>query len=483
MKNKSKINILIVEDTESLAVVYKGYLAKQGYTVNIASTGQQAMAELAIKVPDIVLLDLQLPDMHGTDILKEIAEQQLQTAIIVITAHGSVDIAVETMRLGAADFLTKPFDANRLTITIKNVLEQQKLHRIVETYQEYFARDHFHSFIGSSLNMQSVYRIIESAAPSKASVFIIGESGTGKELCAEALHKESNRKKNAFIPLNCAAIPKDLMESEIFGHTKGAFTGAAKDRDGAATQAQNGTLFLDEICEMDLELQGKLLRFIQTGSFQKVGSSKLEEGDIRFVSATNRDPLEEVKAGRFREDLYYRLHVIPIELPPLRERDDDVIKIARKFLSSYNKEEGKSFTSFAFATEQVLLEYDWPGNIRQLQNVIRNIVVLNQGNIVTPEMLPPPLNTIQTPPPEACITLTHTEQETEQETEQAVTKRTPLITNSLQPPTIIPLWRVEQKVINEAIAICDGNIPQAAARLEVSPSTIYRKKQSWEENQ
>ncbi len=466
MKNNSKIHILIVEDNESLSIVYRSYLEKQDYSVYVVDTGEDALDYLSSNIPDVVLLDLQLPDMHGTDILKEISEQQLPCEVVIITAHGSLDLAVETMRLGATDFLTKPFDANRLIVTVENVLKHKRLNQMVETYQENFSREHFHGFIGASLSMQSVYRMIESSAKSKASVFIIGESGTGKELCAEALHKESNRKKNAFIPLNCAAIPKDLMESEIFGHAKGAFTGAVKDREGAASQARNGTLFLDEICEMDLELQSKLLRFIQTGTFQKVGSSKIEEGDIRFVSATNRDPLEEVKAGRFREDLYYRLHVIPIELPPLRERDNDVIKIAREFLSSYSQEEGKSFTSFSLEAEQMILEYDWPGNIRQLQNVIRNIVVLNQANIVTPEMLPPPLNKIKIQPIN----------------NYSIVSEVPGKTSTQQSNEIIPLWKVEQKVINEAIVLCDGNIPQAAARLEVSPSTIYRKKQSWEDS-
>lgn len=466
MKKNTNTNILIVEDNESLSIVYRGYLEKQGYIVNVMDTGQSALEYISNSIPDVVLLDLQLPDMHGTDVLKEIFAQQLPCEVIIITAHGSMDLAVETMRLGATDFLTKPFDASRLIVTVENVLEHKKLNQIVETYQENFGREHFHRFIGASLSMQSVYRMIESSAQSKASVFIIGESGTGKELCAEALHKESTRKNNAFVPLNCAAIPKDLMESEIFGHTKGAFTGAVKEREGAAGQARGGTLFLDEICEMDLELQSKLLRFIQTGTFQKVGSSKIEEVDIRFVSATNRDPLEEVKAGRFREDLYYRLHVIPIELPPLRERDDDVIKIAKVFLLNYSQEEGKSFTSFAYETEQIILDYEWPGNIRQLQNVIRNIVVLNQGNIVTSDMLPPPLNNIKI----------------QTVRDSSISSKTIIESSVQQNNEIIPLWQVEQKVINEAIAICDGNIPQAAAKLELSPSTIYRKKQSWENN-
>jgi len=472
MNKHKEIDVLLVEDSESLSIVYQGYLLKQGYQTTPVGTGQEALDAIAKKTPDIILLDLQLPDIPGINILKQVVEEQLPTAVIVITAHGSVDIAVETMHLGAADFLTKPFDAGRLIVTIENVLEKQQLNQIVETYKETFSRENFHSFIGSSLSMQAVYRVIESAAPSKASVFITGESGTGKELCAESIHKESSRINNPFIPLNCAAIPKDLMESEVFGHAKGAFTGAHNEREGAASLANHGTLFLDEICEMDLDLQSKLLRFIQTGTYQKVGSSKLQESDIRFVCATNRDPLEEVKAGRFREDLYYRLHVIPIELPSLKMRDDDVIIIARKFLSTYSKEEGKEFVSFSAEVEQVLLNYEWPGNIRQLQNVTRNIVVLNKGKVVTIDMLPPPLNGM----PGQAI-----------ESKKVVSSPVLATTNTIQTENsnnhnqIVPLWQVEKRVVNDAIAACDGNIPQAAAKLEVSPSTIYRKKQSWGE--
>ncbi|MFK5895243.1 MAG: sigma-54 dependent transcriptional regulator, partial [Pseudomonadota bacterium] len=389
MHNK---NILLVEDDESLSIVYRGYLSKLGYNIQSVGTGQHAFESIAQTVPDLILLDIELPDISGIEILRKIKEQPLQIPVIIITAHGSVDIAVKTMHLGAADFLTKPFNANRLLVTVRNVLEQQKLTHIVENYEENFCRGKFHQFIGASLSMQSVYRIIESAASSKASIFITGESGTGKELCADALHKESNRSKENFVPLNCAAIPKDLMESEIFGHTKGAFTGAQKDREGAAFIANNGTLFLDEVCEMDLELQSKLLRFIQTGTYQKVGSSKIQQSNIRFISATNRDPLEEVKLGNFREDLYYRLHVIPIELPSLKERDGDILILARHFLLSYSKEEEKPFKAFSHDVEQILSSYFWPGNIRQLQNIIRNIVVLNKGKVVTNAMLPPPLN-------------------------------------------------------------------------------------------
>lgn len=413
----------------------------------------------------MVLLDLELPDMSGMDILQQITEQQLPCSVVVITAHGSVDVAVEAMRLGAFDFLTKPFDGKRLCATVRNAFKHQQLSSLVAQYRENFERSSFAGFIGASMPMQAVYRIIESAAPSKATVFITGESGTGKEVCAEAIHQCSPRREQPFIALNCAAIPHDLMESEIFGHVKGSFTGAQGDRKGAASLADGGTLFLDEICEMDLDLQSKLLRFIQTGTLQRVGSGKLETVDVRFVCATNRDPLVEVKAGRFREDLYYRLHVIPLSLPPLRERGEDILLLARNLLQSYAKEESKRFKDFDAEAARVLLDYPWPGNVRELQNVVRNIVVLNDRELVSPDILPPPLNGSRGALPLAVSA------------PAPVGSTEPVMSNA----PIRPLWLVEKETIEQAIASCDGNIPKAAALLEISPSTIYRKKQSWEE--
>ncbi|MNX09338.1 Luminescence regulatory protein LuxO [compost metagenome] len=462
---ESKPRVLLVEDTRSLAVVYEQYLVQDGYEVLLADCGQQALAQLLASPPPVVLLDLELPDMSGMAILQQITEQQLPCSVVVITAHGSVDVAVEAMRCGAFDFLTKPFDGKRLCATARNAFKHQQLSSLVAQYRENFERSSFAGFIGASMAMQAVYRIIESAAPSKATVFITGESGTGKEVCAEAIHQCSPRRDQPFIALNCAAIPHDLMESEIFGHVKGSFTGAQGDRKGAASLADGGTLFLDEICEMDLDLQSKLLRFIQTGTLQRVGSGKVESVDVRFVCATNRDPLVEVKAGRFREDLYYRLHVIPLSLPPLRERGEDILLLARDLLLRYAKEEHKRFRDFDADAVRVLLDYPWPGNVRELQNVVRNIVVLNDRELVSKEILPPPLNggrALVVPAP---------------------AEATPEILAEPMsiPLPVRPLWLVEKEAIEQAIASCDGNIPKAAALLEISPSTIYRKKQGWEE--
>ncbi|WP_029010934.1 sigma-54-dependent transcriptional regulator [Azospirillum halopraeferens] len=462
--------VLLVEDTPSLARVYAEYLRKDGHRVVSVDTGAAALAALADGAPRIVLLDLQLPDMHGMDVLKHVETQGLPCAVVIITAHGSVNVAVEAMRHGAYDFLVKPFSADRLAITVRNALERLRLSQIVDTWQGDLARARFHGFIGSSLAMQAVYRIIDSAASSRATVFITGESGTGKEVCAEAIHRQSPRRDRPFVAINCGAIPKDLMESEIFGHTKGSFTGAVADREGAAGRADGGTLFLDEICELEANLQTKLLRFIQTGTFMPVGGTRLEKVDLRIICATNRDPLREVEEGRFREDLYYRLHVIPIHLPPLREREDDVSDIARNFLLEYGREEGKGFVRFDPRAEAVLRAYHWPGNVRQLQNVVRNIVVLHDGDTVTPAMLPPPLAVPAGAPPAAATAAPPVA--------GGATPAAPPATSSRH--RIRPLWEVEKDVIEEAIAACDGNIPRAAALLEISASTIYRKRLAWQ---
>ena len=457
---------LLVEDSPSLARVYVEYLRDEPYQVMLAETGAEALALLERLRPQVCLLDVKLPDMDGMAILRRIREARLNCAVVVITAHASVNMAVEAMRGGADDFLVKPFSAERLVYTTRNALERQRLARIVERYEEDIVRNAYAGFIGSSLAMQAVYRIIDSAAQSKATVFITGDSGTGKELCAEAIHHRSPRKGGPLVAINCAAIPRELIESEIFGHVRGAFTGAVEEREGAATRANGGTLFLDEICEMDVNLQSKLLRFVQTGTFNKVGGTRLERVDVRFICATNQDPLQAVEEGRFREDLYYRLHVIPIHLPRLAERGQDVVEIAQHFLQRIASEEGKSFRRLAPGTEAIFMAYDWPGNVRQLENVIRNIVVLHDGIEVGPDMLPPPLphTTVrQRPTPPA------------PRPAAPVAASGPAIDES----EIRPLWQVEREAIEQAIAACGGNIPKAAALLDISASTIYRKRLNW----
>lgn len=468
--------VLVVEDQAPLARVYVEYLTKAGHHASSVATGADAIEAVRSYLPDLMLLDLHLPDMSGLEVLARIREEQIPTATIVITANGSIGTAVEAMQAGAYDFVVKPFTADRLAATIRNSLERCRLERFVETIRREDSGQ-FHSFVGSSPAMQAVYRTIGSVAASKATVFITGESGTGKEVCAEALHRASPRRKKPFVAINCAAIPKELIESEIFGHVKGAFTGASADRDGAATQADGGTLFLDELCEMDTSLQTKLLRFLQTNSFQRVGGTKPESVDIRIVCATNRDPFREVADGRFREDLFYRLHVIPIQLPPLRDRDGDVVEIAIKLLRDYAAEEGKAFCDFDAAAEACLRSCLWPGNVRQLQNVIRHIVVLHEGTTVTADMLPATVRN-------ASMHLSSLSTQSRRYfgfTDKQLTGGGSTTVAAVDDEPVMPLWLLERDMIERAIRRCDGNIPRAAALLEVAPSTIYRKRQSWME--
>ncbi|EHG1328284.1 sigma-54-dependent transcriptional regulator [Vibrio vulnificus] len=491
-----RAKVLLVEDSTSLAILYKQYVKDEPYDIFHVETGRDAIQFIERNTPQLVILDLKLPDMSGEDVLDWINQNDVPTAVIIATAHGSVDIAVSLMNKGAEDFLEKPIKADRLKTSIAVHLKRAKLEHLVENIQSRFDRPRYHGFIGACLPMQAVYKTIDSVAPTTASVFINGESGTGKEVCAEAIHKQSLRKDLPFIAINCGAIPRDLMESEIFGHLKGAFTGATTDRKGAAMLANGGTLFLDELCEMELEMQKKLLRFLQTGTFTPLGGSKEIKVDVRIICATNRDPLKEVEEGRFREDLYYRVHVVPIEMPPLRERGNDIVELANHFLKTYAKEDGKKFNSISKEAQSILKKYNWPGNVRQLQNIIRNIVVLNDDNQLNMEHLPAQLTTKpqtvkepakhSTPPQpvQAVIqemrngheALNHHSLETQ------TSKANPLAHNAFHHSdgSIRPMWQIEREAIQNAIAFCDGNVISAAVMLELSPSTVYRKKQAWE---
>ncbi|WP_274061859.1 sigma-54-dependent transcriptional regulator [Vibrio parahaemolyticus] len=501
--------VLLVEDSTSLAILYKQYVKDEPYDIFHVETGRDAIQFIERSKPQLIILDLKLPDMSGEDVLDWINQNDIPTSVIIATAHGSVDLAVNLIQKGAEDFLEKPINADRLKTSVALHLKRAKLEDLVENIQSTFDRHNYHGFIGASLPMQAVYKTIDAVAPTSASVFIVGESGTGKEVCAEAVHRQSDRRDKPFIAINCGAIPRDLMESEIFGHVKGAFTGATTDRKGAATLAHGGTLFLDELCEMELEMQKKLLRFLQTGTYTPLGGTKEMKVDVRIICATNRDPLTEVEEGRFREDLYYRVHVVPIDMPPLRERGSDIVTLAKHFLTTYAKEDKKKFSNIDTEAQHVIKHYEWPGNVRQLQNIIRNIVVLNNDEKVTVAHLPAQLTqkktqartvtpvhvessspssnlnghnapAMQTPPIEPVQPV---QEVPAQQTQPTVGVETP--SHSLSPyfnadGSIRPMWQVEREAIQNAIAYCDGNVLNAAVMLELSPSTVYRKKQAWE---
>jgi len=448
--------VLLVEDTPTQAEIAKAMLRDFGHEMRHAETGAEGLAMAQEWQPDAILVDLVLPDFSGMELMRRLRAAGNSAACIVLTAHGSVNTAVEAMREGAMDFLLKPYAAARLRVTLDNALEKRSLRQALASAERVLGREAFGGFVGASPAMQAVYRTLESVAASKATVFITGESGTGKEVAAETLHQASPRKGKPFIALNCGAIPRDLLESEIFGHVKGAFTGATENRLGAARSADRGTLFLDEIGEMPMDMQVKLLRFVQTGMVTPVGGTRAEAVDVRLVCATNRDILAEVQAGRFREDLYYRLYVVPVALPPLRARGEDVLLIARHFLALFAREEGKEFQGFDAAAEAAIRAYPWPGNVRQLQNVLRNAVVLHGGPLITRDMLP------------------------------ALLLHGAMPTAQAQPPSVNPqslpvepLALSERRLILAALEHTGQDVPRAAALLEVNPSTIYRKLSVW----
>jgi two-component system, repressor protein LuxO len=457
--------ILLVEDMLPLTTVYLQYLRAIGLPVIAVDTGTKCLAEFVKCPPKVLILDLGLPDSEGLGILTRIRAEHPETSVIVITGNASLGTAIEAMRMGAFDYVVKPLNAERLCTTVRNALARAAPKQEISPLKAGQLRDTFYGFYGASAPMQLVYRMIESAAPSQATVFITGESGTGKELCASAIHNASDRAKKTFVPINCAAIPHGLMESEIFGHVKGAFSGATSDRVGAAMEADGGTLFLDEICEMEFDLQAKLLRLIQTGSYQRVGSSKTEHANLRVVCATNRDPKTEVAEGRFREDLYYRLHVIPMQLPPLRDRGDDIMLIANRMLARFSKEENKEFMAFSAEAEEKITNYNWPGNIRELQNALRNAVVLNHGKIVEKTMLP---TWIENNQPKFQLPVRPAA------SDNIAFKSNETFSNPRA--QLLPLWQIERDAIMNALRICDGNVTRAAAYLEIGASTLYRKK-------
>lgn len=468
--------VLIVEDSASLALGYAAQLEDAGHEVSLCETLAEARRSLAAEKFDAVLLDLQLPDGDGLTLFDALPGSKGNPAVIVVTADGSLNRAIKAMRLGAYDFLVKPVSGTRLLSTVGNAAEQNGSAAELGATPSQTTEDvdGFHGFIGKSSAMKAVFRTIESVADSKATVFVTGESGTGKEVTAEAIHSASKRRSGPFVAINCGAIPENLLESELFGHVKGAFTGAVENRIGAAKAADGGTLFLDEICEMDLKLQVKLLRFLQTGMIQRVGSSAAEPVNVRIVCATNRNPEREVAEGRFREDLYYRLNVIPIELPALRERGEDIALIAGSLAERIAAEEGKSISGFSKASEAYLQQHDWPGNVRELQNALRRAIITGSGSKVE---LSGALRSSPRPVPSAAMG-------GEAGSSNVGAAPQPAEANAPQHAPIadfsgMTLDQVERLAIEQAIARSSGNIVQAARGLGVSPSTIYRKLERW----
>jgi DNA-binding NtrC family response regulator len=382
-------SILIADDEAQNRDYLSEILSEEDYTVATAADGKEALAKLSQDHFHVVLTDLQMPEIDGLGVIRHLIENRLNCIGIIYTGYGSVKTAVDAMKLGAFDYITKPFKADEIKVVIRKALDHLALQE-ENSYlkQQLKARYKFENIIGTSENMQKVFGLIDKVAATDSTVLVLGESGTGKELVARALHYNSPRSQNAFVPVNCGAIPEELLESELFGHEKGAFTGAFRARIGRFELANGGSIFLDEVSEMSPNLQVKLLRVVQEREFERVGGVKSVKTDVRIIAATNRNLEEEVEQGRFREDLYYRLNVIPINLPPLRERRDDIPLLVKHFLAKYGTDRNPSLTGFGKKAMNLLMQYRWPGNVRELENLVERMVVLCEGTEVEPGDLP-----------------------------------------------------------------------------------------------
>jgi DNA-binding NtrC family response regulator len=392
--------VLIAEDDAAQRLGLQQLLKSWGYNVDVASDGQEALNKISESRPAIVLSDMVMPNLDGLELLRAIKQNnETDTTLVLLTAQGSVETAVEAIKQGAYDYLTKPIDPQRLRIVLDQISSRNDTLREVRVLRRQLQdRGTFGRMIGNSLEMRKIYHVIEQAAPTPASVLIHGESGTGKELVAQTIHQLSPRVHQPFVPLNCAAIPDTLLESELFGHEKGAFTGAINRRAGAFELAHKGTLFLDEISEMTPITQAKLLRVLQERNFRPLGGNREQSVDIRVIAATNVDPPEAVRQGKLREDLYYRLNVFSIELPPLRDRKDDVPLLAQAFIKEFNERSGKSIAGVSDAAMSQLERYHWPGNVRELRNVMERSQIVAKGPFIEVADLP---GLASAPPPAA----------------------------------------------------------------------------------
>jgi len=441
-----KANILIVDDEKDICMALNILLSKEGHSVKEAYNGEQALERIKKENFDIVMTDIKMDKMDGFAVLKEAQKYSPETSVIMMTAFASVGSAVEAMRSGASDYITKPFINDEIRLTISRILQSRQLQMENQILRQELSQRQtaFTNIIGSSESMQKVFNVMEKVIPNKSNILITGESGTGKGLVAQAIHEAGPRKDKPFIAINCGAIPENLLESELFGHKKGAFTSANEDKKGLITMAHTGTLFLDEIGELPQALQVKLLHVIQTRELTPVGDTRVITVDVRIIAATNADLMQRVKEGRFREDLYYRLNVIEIHMPSLRERRDDIPVLIKHFMEVFAKEAGKIIKDIDYEAMQALLAYDWPGNIRELRNTIERATVLADGEVITMHDLTDKFRTLDI---------------------EGVS------TSSLRQA----LDTFERDYIRRSLTESKGNKEAAAGKLGVDLATLYRK--------
>jgi DNA-binding NtrC family response regulator len=447
-------NILIIEDDLEMCNMLAVGLGRRGYTVMTFTSGQEGLSAVAAQLPDVVLADIHLPDKNGLEICNTIATNQPDIPVIIMTAFGSMDTAVAAIRAGAYDFVTKPLDLDILALSLDRAVRYRNLQDTVKKLRD--AVKHpvsFDNLVGESPAMEELFSRLARIADSEASLMITGESGSGKELTARAVHMHSRRKNQSLTTINCAAMPAQLLESELFGHTKGAFTDAKDHSKGLFLEADGGTLFLDEVGEIPLELQPKLLRALEERVVRPIGGAAERPFDVRIISATNRDLETAVEDGLFREDLYYRLNVINIEMPPLRSRGTDILLLAGKFIEHFSKKQDKAITGLSDATAEKLLEYTWPGNVRELRNAIEHAVALTPFEKIVPGDLPEKIRLFKTDY---------------------------ILLGAEDPMELISMEEMERRYIMHVLKRTDGNRSLTARILQVDRKTLYRKLQNYD---
>jgi len=442
--------VLVVDDEENIRLVLRTLLKKHGYEVEVADSGESALALVDTFGPDVILTDVRMPKMGGLDLLATLKAKQNAATVIVMSAYGNVDLALEAMKAGAYDYVGKPFKPDEIVLALRKAEEREALRRENRALKEHIrAENQFESILAKSPAMSEIFRTITKIAEFKTTVLISGESGVGKELVARALHSRSSRKSAPFVAINCGAIPENLLESELFGHKRGAFTDASSDRRGLFEEATGGTLFLDEIGELPLNLQVKLLRVLQEESIRRLGDAKDIKVDVRIIAATHRDLTAEVKAGRFREDLFYRVNVLPIAIPPLRARREDISLLIDHFIARNNARLGTQTRGLTHEARKLLLEYAWPGNVRELENTIERAMVLSELEILDTADLPERIRDALDPV------------QMQLATGELSIKKTTLV--------------VEEILIRRALTKTKGNRTRAAEILEISHRALLYK--------
>jgi DNA-binding NtrC family response regulator len=444
--------IFIVDDEESILKMLSHWVKNQwGYNVKTFTNGSDAINALS-ENPDLILLDIMLPDINGNEVLGKIKQRNPNLPVIMLSAQGSVEVALESVRLGAFDYFPKPVDKNRLEPAIRNAIKNFDLEREVENLKENLQREFsFENIISADKKMQEAFRMISKVLDNDITVLITGESGTGKELVARAIHYNGRRKSAQFVVVNCASIPRELLESELFGHEKGSFTGAHQRKIGKFELAKGGTIFLDEIGEMEMSLQAKILRVIQLKEFERVGGNEVLKTDVRIISATNRDLKNAVDNKQFREDLYYRLSSFPIHIPPLRERKADIVVLINHFIKVFNEKLGKNIKGVTKTALKYLYDYDWPGNIRELENMLERCIILTEEESIDIDILP-----------------------------QSITHQNNVLNISGNgvlfgdDSPVIPFEKLKEEAIRHSLKITGGNIVEAARKLRIGRATLYR---------